>query len=432
MAGYDITKSTDYGGKAAPSWASNGFELPGYHNAFLSISKKSTGEEILALPFKISPSSFSEARSKLYQLVKTMGGWMVQKLGSNPIEVNLSGYMLDIKGTLERHDFLDSYERYIDDRKNYTSDYYNEYHTKLVVEGREYYGIVAGLNFQKSAANPFIYSYNLSFVALGQKRIYNADYAVLDARILAGEATNAFISTNMYISPTIGNLLNASSIQSNGVGDKLSSPVNTEEQSIFAYANMSNSQKLTQTEKSNKAEIAISETTLKNPDVFTTSNNVLGNTNKLPEDSIKFVINRLPQEVYQDAYGIKWNIAQVMKIDKEYGFLNPNYSSTLPYEYTYEHMIEDRKIYLNIINNMSADLSKKLNQQVYLYLTSNNNAGNDIYQNFKVTVISILDSIVELSDEEMGDPIPNSASSSYRMERMNSQIEQFFNYITKK
>ena len=124
---YNIKDSTDYGGKSAPTWVQDGFYLPGYHNAYLSILKKSTNKQIITLSFKVSPSTFSDARSKLYQLVKTLGGWMMQKLGNQPIEISLSGYMLDMMGTLERHDFLDNYKAYIEDQKIYTSDYYNDY-----------------------------------------------------------------------------------------------------------------------------------------------------------------------------------------------------------------------------------------------------------------------------------------------------------------
>ena len=37
---YDVAKTTDYGGKPAPTWILNGFDFPGYHNAFLSVSQK--------------------------------------------------------------------------------------------------------------------------------------------------------------------------------------------------------------------------------------------------------------------------------------------------------------------------------------------------------------------------------------------------------
>lgn len=435
---YDVTMSTEYGGKAAPSWVSNGFDFPGYHNAFLSISKKSTKEEVLTLPFKISPSSFSEARSKLYQLVRTMGGWMIQKLGSNPIEINLSGYMLDIKGTLERHDFLDNYEKYIDDQKNYTSDYYNDYYTKLVIEGREYYGIVAGLNFQKSATNPFIYSYNLAFVALGQKRIYDASQAVVDARILMNKALGSSLSSNMYVSPSIGSLLNASSIQSGGANDKLSTPINTEEASIFNYTNSLNSQHLKQTETSNKAEISISESSLKTTGLSLFNNSsLLTDVASQPEYTytyyINLVINRLPQETYNDTYGIKWNARQVLLIDNEYGNLVKNYKDIYPREHAYDCMIMDRNVYLNTVKNMSETLYKKIDQQVYSYLTSSyDNIGKNMYQYFKTTALSLLDSVAELANEEMNSPCTNVAFAEYRIDTIIDKIEMFFDYITKK
>ena len=76
--------------------------------------------------------------------------------------------MLDIKNVLERHDFLENMEKYIYDKKNYNALYYNDYNTKLVIEGREYYGLIQGLSFTKTADNPFLYTYQLSFTALGE------------------------------------------------------------------------------------------------------------------------------------------------------------------------------------------------------------------------------------------------------------------------
>ena len=207
MAEYNVKDSTDYGGKDAPTWMSYGFHFPGYHNAYLSVTDKQSGEEVLNLQFKISPSSFTDARSMLYQTVKTMAGYVVMRLGRQPIELSISGYMLDIKNVLERHDFLENMEKYIYDKKNYNALYYNDYNTKLVIEGREYYGLIQGLSFTKTADNPFLYTYQLSFTALGEKKVYNPDYAVQDAQMLRNLVMNGLYQSGFTTSPALNNML---------------------------------------------------------------------------------------------------------------------------------------------------------------------------------------------------------------------------------
>lgn len=181
MPEYSYLDSNEYGGKEGPVWSKDGFTFPGYHNAYIGVTYKKNGAKAFDFTFLISPSSFADSRQKLFQTMRTMAGWMIVRLGRQPIELNLTGYMVDIKGTLERHDFLENYNKYIEDQKNFDASYFSEYNTKLVIEGREYYGILTGVSFSKVADRPFLYSYNLGFIALGEVKVYNPKYAAQDA-----------------------------------------------------------------------------------------------------------------------------------------------------------------------------------------------------------------------------------------------------------
>jgi len=216
MAIYEYDE-TDYGLKEPPYWMKDGFKLPGYRNAFLSIVSKETKEEMV-LDFKVSPSSYSEARGKLYQQMKTMAGWFIQKLGKNPIEISISGYLLDTATVTERHDFLQKYLDYIEDQKNFSGDYFNKYYTKLTIEGREYVGIVASLSLSKNAAgSPFLYSYGLSFVALKEVKVYDTENASLDARILAQKDLVTSVKQNMILPPNTAESLGMTESGSNDI-----------------------------------------------------------------------------------------------------------------------------------------------------------------------------------------------------------------------
>lgn len=218
MAEYNVMDSTDYGGKDAPVWMKYGFHFPGYHNAYISITNKSDGEEVANLQFKISPSSFSDARSILYQTMRTMSGYVIMRLGRQPIELSLSGYMLDIKNVLERHDFLEDLEKYIYDKRNYNAYFYNDYNVKLVIEGREYYGLLQGLSFTKTAENPFLYTYQLSYVAYGEKKVYNPDYAVQDAQMLRRLSMEGLYQEGFTASPEANKALSNYLIESSVTG----------------------------------------------------------------------------------------------------------------------------------------------------------------------------------------------------------------------
>ena len=172
---------TNRGGKSEMKWRYGQMELPGYHNGMLAFQKRNSSEAPIYINFVISPSSFSSNYSNNVSDTKTLGGWVGIRAGKNPINVRFSGYMLDIYDQLERHRFLANYKEYIEDQKDSSHSYYNAYNCKLIIEGRDYYGYVAGISFSKEAEKPFLYQYNISFVAYNDKEIYDKNWALVPA-----------------------------------------------------------------------------------------------------------------------------------------------------------------------------------------------------------------------------------------------------------
>lgn len=186
------TLRTTRGGKSEQLWRYTFLRLPGYHNALLQFDRQDGTGDSVRVNFLVSPSDVSESRSNNVSNVKTLGGWVGQRLGKNPIQVRFTGYMLDIKENMERHNFLNGvYKRYLEDQKNNSYAYYNEYRCKLIIEGRDYYGYVTGLSFSKDAKQPFLYSYNISFVAYNDKYIYMPSEALANNVDLIQEKTDA-------------------------------------------------------------------------------------------------------------------------------------------------------------------------------------------------------------------------------------------------
>lgn len=142
-------------------------EYPGYTKAVFQIYK--SGTLVKTINFAISPNSFSESYSVNRNLQKTNGGWFAMVSGNNVTQLSMSGYMLDTKNQLEKHAFLLNYQTYIEDHKTDSLEYYNPYSVKLYIEGREYQGYIAQVNFQKSAERQFLYSYSISFLAFSSK-----------------------------------------------------------------------------------------------------------------------------------------------------------------------------------------------------------------------------------------------------------------------
>lgn len=195
--GYDLYSSdlsflsTQYGGKKTPAWNSTGLEFPGYHSAYIQITNTSDNS-ITTIPFLISPSSSSESRSSSQQMTKTSAGWFIMRTGKNPTSLNISGYMMDAKDVLEKHEFLENYKKYIEDTKNARLEYVNPYSVKIRLEGRDYYGYIQNISFSKAAVQPYLYQYNIAFIILNDKMIYDASRAAQSVNNV-----NALINTGM-------------------------------------------------------------------------------------------------------------------------------------------------------------------------------------------------------------------------------------------
>lgn len=183
---FDITEdlttlTTQYGGKKAPPWFSEGLELPGYHSAFVQIYNTVEKRVETTIGFNLSPSSSSEARSNSQQMTKTNAGWFIQRTGKNPTNLTISGYMMDARGILEKHDFLEKYKAYIEDSKNVRFEYSNPYTVKIRLEGRDFYGYIQGISFSRNANQPYLYQYNITFLILNDKMIYDSSQAAKSA-----------------------------------------------------------------------------------------------------------------------------------------------------------------------------------------------------------------------------------------------------------
>jgi hypothetical protein len=176
--------------------------LSGYSPAKLIINRKATKTTIDLL----IPTAYSDNRSNDLQINKTSGGWFISKPIKNPVSVNLSGYMLDTKDVQERHAFLENYKQYIEARKDSGLDYSSDTSSiELEIEGRIYFGYMQAINLQKSSVQQFLYQYNMSFIFLSDKLVYNPTNALSNA----DTTMNVYISENkeIYIGETMFTIL---------------------------------------------------------------------------------------------------------------------------------------------------------------------------------------------------------------------------------
>ena len=146
---------------------------PSYQIAHMIVSK--AGKDLYRMTFAIAPVNFSENRSNNVQLSKTNAGWFGQHMGPSPISINFDGYMLDVEGYLEKHQFLTNWSSYLQAKKTTTSEYKNDYQVRLVILGRAYYGYMQSISFQKSSQKQFTHKYSATFIALSDKYIYKPD-----------------------------------------------------------------------------------------------------------------------------------------------------------------------------------------------------------------------------------------------------------------
>lgn len=195
-----VVQSSLYAGQDRPAFYDS-IKFPGYKRATLQMDwnvpgkKPVDGISSYTINFLVSPSSFSESRSNVRQINRTNGGWFVMKGGRNPINMSISGYMLDVKNFLEKHQFIWNYKRFIEDRKSSLFEYENYYSVKFICEGREYYGYIDNIQFTKSAERPFMHQYTISFVALDDRYIFSSSMALNEAKKIVPSYQYAPIKT---------------------------------------------------------------------------------------------------------------------------------------------------------------------------------------------------------------------------------------------
>lgn len=187
----------------AGSWNGGGLDFPGYKNAYISFKNIKTGESITQ-DFLVSPSGFSEQRSNISQLNKTITGWFIQRGGRNPISINLSGYVLDAKNVGERLNFISNYVKCAEDTRNDKYEFVNYWEQTLYVEGIEYKGIIQAISFSKNAMQPFLYQYNLSFLAYKDTKVF---YQETDTRRLEGMHMISSNNNSTKLTQSMVNLL---------------------------------------------------------------------------------------------------------------------------------------------------------------------------------------------------------------------------------
>lgn len=149
------------------------FVPPGYKVAHMLVSKKGSAD--IRITFAVSPSSFSETRSNNVQLSKTNAGWFAQRMGPSPVNLTFDGFMLDIEGYLEKHQFLSNWKQFLEDKKTNRMEYQNEYSVKFICMGRTYSGFMQSISFSASGGRPFLHQYSGSFVSLNDTYSYKPD-----------------------------------------------------------------------------------------------------------------------------------------------------------------------------------------------------------------------------------------------------------------
>lgn len=158
-----IYKRSDYGGKPVPVWNTKDFELPGYHNARIIFTNKTTGE-IKNWGFLISPSSYSVNKQNNIQMNKTLTGWFITRGGPAIGTLTMSGYFLDSLYAPERMEFWRVYQQYAEDQQNEFLEFVSSFSQKILIEGKYYHGVIQSFSLSKSANQQFLYQYNISFV----------------------------------------------------------------------------------------------------------------------------------------------------------------------------------------------------------------------------------------------------------------------------
>ncbi|MEG0728119.1 MAG: hypothetical protein RR420_00715 [Anaerovoracaceae bacterium] len=163
---------TARGGKPTPLWQIAGLRMPGYQNGRILFTNMNTGRSTV-LNFLISPSQKQEQRSQNAAVNKTMGGWFVQKGGSNLTRVSITGALLDTKDANETQIFINKISMYAEATKNNRGEHTSPYKQTLIIDGRKYEGYIESVSLSKDAVTHLVNRFTLSFVSFKDWSIYN-------------------------------------------------------------------------------------------------------------------------------------------------------------------------------------------------------------------------------------------------------------------
>jgi hypothetical protein len=155
------------------------------------------GQDLARITFALSPSSLSETRENNFQITKTGAGWFAQNMGPSVVSLSFDGFMLDIEGYLEKHQFLDNWKNFLEAKRTDKMEYQNKYSVRFLCMGREYYGFMRTITIQTTAQRPFLHQYSGMFMCLSDKYIYKPD------QLKVSVATGSFKVTTR--AATLGN-----------------------------------------------------------------------------------------------------------------------------------------------------------------------------------------------------------------------------------
>lgn len=139
----------------------------GYADARIIITKSG---ETRVLKTVVSPTGFSEVFSNSVNIQQTAGGWFIARHGENPVNLTITGIMLDTDANAEKHAFIKEWQNYMIDKKSSrTGLLYNNSSIKIQLEGIRYEGILSSINFSKDANRPSVYNFTMNFTCVAYK-----------------------------------------------------------------------------------------------------------------------------------------------------------------------------------------------------------------------------------------------------------------------
>lgn len=139
----------------------------GYADARIIITKSGSTRVLKTV---VSPTGFSEVFSNNVNLQQTAGGWFIARHGENPVNLTVTGIMLDTDANPEKHAFIKEWQNYMTDKKSTrTGLFYNNSTIKIQLEGIRYEGILNSINFTKDANRPSLYNFTMSFTCISYK-----------------------------------------------------------------------------------------------------------------------------------------------------------------------------------------------------------------------------------------------------------------------